>query len=99
MLAVSVQPTPLRCTVKGVPTDPRLTSSGNAVGRIQYVPILFVDPASTDNACAPPRSAGTLKRNSTLPEPSAVLSATTVDDSTQPAPVIRLPMIRDQLSR
>jgi hypothetical protein len=32
MFEVSVQPTPLRWTVKVVPTGPRLISSGNAVG-------------------------------------------------------------------
>src|SRR4051812_14251021 len=50
MLAVSVQPTPFRWTVKAVATGPRLTSSGNAVGVIQYVPVFFVDPVSIPQA-------------------------------------------------
>src|SRR6266446_1305293 len=99
MLAVSVQPTPFRWIVKVVPTGPRPTSSGSAVGVFQYVPVFFADPASIHRPCAPPRSSGTLKRNSARPAPSALLSATTVDDSCQPAPVIRLPTTRFQLSQ
>src|SRR5215831_7978693 len=48
MLAVSVQPTPFRWIAKVVPTGPRRTSSGSAVGVIQYLPVFFcrsgVDP-------------------------------------------------------
>src|SRR6266403_5608238 len=99
MLAVSVQPTPLRWLVKVVPTGPRLTSSGSTVGVIQYLPVFFADPVSTHRPCAPPRSSGTSKRNSARPAPSALLSATTVDNSCQLAPVIRLPTTRVQLSR
>src|SRR5208337_2127525 len=99
MFEVSVQPTPLRWTVKVVPTGPRLISSGNAVGLIQYDPVFFADPASIHMPCAPPRSSGTVKRNSARPEPSALLSATEVDDCSQPAPVIRLPMTPVQCSR
>src|SRR5262244_4649496 len=98
MLAVSVQPTPFRWIVKVVPTGPRLISSGNAVGVIQYLPLFFTDPVSIHRPCAPPRSSGTLKRNSARPAPSASLSATTMDDSFQLAPVIRLPTTRVQLS-
>src|SRR6267378_3421316 len=99
MLAVSVQPTPFRWIVKVVPTGPGLTSSGSAVGVIQDVPIFFAEPVAIHRPCAPPRSSGTLTRNSARPAPSALLSATTVDDSCQPAPVIRLPTTRLQLSR
>src|SRR5438046_1247880 len=98
MLAVSVQPTPFRWTVKLAPTSPRLTSSGNAVGVIHNIPVFFADPVSIHRPCLPPRSSGTLKRNSPPPAPSALLSATTIDDSCQPAPVIRLPTRRVQLS-
>src|ERR1700736_4081407 len=98
MLAVSVQPTPFRWIVKVLPTGPRLTSNGSAVGVIQYVPIFFAEPVSIHRPCAPPRSSRTGKRDSAPPAPSAVLSATTVDDSCQPAPVIRLPTTRFQLS-
>src|SRR3954470_2156179 len=99
MFEVSVQPTPLRWTVKVVPTGPRLISSENAVGLIQYVPVFFADPDSIHIPCAPPRSSGTAKRNSACPALSALLSAMAVDDSSQPAPVIRLPITRVQLSR
>src|SRR6266481_6941673 len=61
MLAVSVQPTPLRWIVKVVPTGPRLTSSGSTVGVIQYLPVFFADPVSIHRPCAPPRSSGTSK--------------------------------------
>src|SRR5207237_9220515 len=99
MLAVSVQPTPFRWIVNVVPTGPRLTSSGNAVGVIQYVPVFFADPVSIHRPCAPPRSSGTLKRNSDRLALSASLPATTVDNPCQPAPVIRLPTTRGHLSQ
>src|ERR1700730_12963201 len=99
MLAVSVQPTPFRWIVKVVPTGPRLTSRGSADGALQYVPVFVADPVSIHSPCAPRRSSGTLKRNSARPTASALLSATTVDNSCQPAPIILLPTTRFQLSR
>jgi len=45
-----------------VPTGPRLISSGNAVGLIQYDAVFFADPVSIHRPCAPPRSSGAVKR-------------------------------------
>src|SRR5215831_7830607 len=84
MLAVSLQPTPLRWTLNVVSTGPRSTSSGSAVGAIQNVPVLRAEAASAHNLCDPPRSSGTSKWNSTLPAASAVASATTRERSSHP---------------
>src|SRR5258707_7841058 len=84
MLAVSLQPTPLRWILNAVSTGPRETSSGSAVGAIQKVPALRVVAASAHSPWDPPRSSGALKWNSTLPAASAVASATTRERSSQP---------------
>src|SRR5215468_12502709 len=84
MLAVSLQPVPLRWTRKVVPAGPRATSSGSAVGMIQNVPFLRWPPASAQSPCDPPRSSGALKWNSRLPAASAVASATTRERSSHP---------------
>src|SRR3954465_12004359 len=91
MLAVSLQPTPLRWMRKVVPTGPRVTSRGGAVGGIQNDPCFLPLPAATQNVCAPPRSSGVSKRNSAEPAASAAALAITRDTSSQPPPVIRLP--------
>src|SRR5271165_2708956 len=70
-----VQPTPFKCKVNGVPAGPRPTSIGNAVGLIQKLPVCFSAPLSTKSVCAPPRSSGTAKLNSTRPDGSARASA------------------------
>src|SRR5947207_9189337 len=100
MLAVSVQPTPLRWILNVVPAGPRATSSGSALGAIQCAAVFLPAPTSTHSPCQPPRSSGVLKRNSTRPELSALLSATTFDDSSQPPPpaATRLPITVVQLS-
>src|SRR5258707_13377069 len=84
MLAVSLQPTPLRWILNAVSTGPRETSSGSAVGAIQKVPALRVVAASAHSPWDPPRSSGALKWNSTLPAASAVGSAATRGRSSQP---------------
>src|SRR5258708_6124835 len=84
MLAVSLQPIPLRWILNVVSTGPRETSSGSAVGAIQKVPVLRAVAASAHSPWDPPRSSGALKWNSTLPAASAVASATTRERSSQP---------------
>src|ERR1700730_16362989 len=84
MLADSLQPTSLRWILNVVSTGPRETSSGNAVGAIQKVPVLRVVPASAHSPWEPPRSSGALKWNSTLPVASALACATTRERSSQP---------------
>src|SRR5215510_1195356 len=100
MLAVSVQPTPLRWILKVVPARPRATSSGSADGAIQCVPDFLPAPVATQRPCSPPRSSGVLKRNSRRPLASAVLVATTLEDSSHPPPpaATRLPVTVLQLS-
>src|SRR5689334_550297 len=98
MLAVSLQPTPLRWILNVVPAGPRTTSSGNAVGMIQNVPVLRFPPASAQSPCDPPRSSGALNWNSTLPAASALASAIGRECSSQPPPLMRLPVTVAQLS-
>src|SRR4029078_5935406 len=74
MLAVSLQPTPLRWMRKVVPTGPRVTSRGSAVGAIQNEPCFLSFPVATQSVCTPPRSSGVSKRNSVAPAASAAAS-------------------------
>src|SRR5712672_576987 len=98
MLAVSLQPVPLRWILNVVPAGPRATSSGNAVGMIQNVPFLRAPPAaSAQKACEPPRSSGASNLNSTFPDASALASVMGLECSSQPPPLMRLPVTVVQL--
>src|SRR5450756_2447070 len=97
MLAVSVQPPPLRCTVKTVPGGPDAGEIGRAEGvTVKAVSASLFSPDLASIRCGPPRSSNALKGNWKLPEASGVTVPSLVEDSSQPEPLTRLPTTLNQ---
>src|SRR6476646_5815105 len=92
MLSYSVQPTPFRWIVTGVPAGPDIGDMlTTLVSTTKYVRASVVPPERIDTECLPPWSSGTSSGRSRCPSPPMVVFFSSTSFGAKPLPDTRLP--------